>query len=181
MLNDKITFLPYTKRDGIPTFRNSEIKDMYLRAIREGWHDQIFHDGSITNADAFVQYITGTGVLFWGIYHENDLMGFVWANRIEKTHCYCHFGFFKKWWGRDSILTRTGKQFMDMLLIQKYPKETMFDLVLGMYPSTNTHVTAFMKRLGARQFVEIPNLIYDNVNDKSIDGTIVVTTREDLK
>jgi len=178
---DSITLMPYVRKDGIPTFRDSEIKKIYTRAFDEGWGFEMFHDGSIRNADHFVQYITSDKVMFWGVFKDTELIGFFWLNRIEKTHAYLHFGFFKAYWGQYEDILVAGKKALTMLLVQDYDGKPMFDLILGMYPSWNIHVLSYVKKFGARTLGEIPNLVWSETQGKSIPGTIVAVTREMLK
>ena len=175
-----IFFMPYVKKDGIPTFCNSEIANMYHRAFDEGWGFQMFHDGSIRNVAHFVEYITGPGVMFWGVYYKAELMGFFYVNRIERTNAHLHFAFFKKWWGTTESI-QAGRQALQLLLATEYDGKTMFELILGVYPSWNKHVLAYVHRFGAHTVTEIPHLIWSEKKGKSVEGTIVSVTREDLE
>lgn len=172
--------MPYTKKDGVPTFRNSEMANMYNRAFEEGWGEQMFHDGAIQNVQQFVQYTTGPGVLFWGVYFKEELIGFFYLNRIEKTNAHLHFAFFKKWWATAESI-QAGQQALRLLLTDEYNGQPMFDLILGVYPSWNKHVLAYVHRFGAHTVTEIPHLVWSMKKGKSVEGTIVSVTREDLE
>ncbi|MCK4819084.1 hypothetical protein KA005_25145 [bacterium] len=177
----EIALIPYIKRDGIPTFRNSEIRDIYTRVKAEGWVKVIFDDGYITNAEDFERYITSPDVLFWGVYYGEELIGFCYVNRIEKTHAYLHFGFFKKWWGRSEVINEAGRQGLEILLVKDYEGKPMFELLMGMYPSWNVHVLAYVHKFGAHTVTKVPHLIWSESQGKSVEGTIVSITREDLE
>ena len=177
---EKISFMPYTKRDGVPTFRDSEIAKMHDRAFEEGWGEQMFHDGTIQDADHFAQYITGPGVLFWGVYLKEELIGFFYVNRIEITNAHLHFAFFKRWWATPESI-EAGRQALRLLLVDEYSGQPMFDLIIGVYPSWNKHVLAYVHRFGAHTVTEIPHLMWSEKKGKSVEGTIVSITRGDLE
>lgn len=177
----EITLMPYTKRDGIPTFRNSEITNIYSRVIEEGWGVAMFDDGYINDAQDFSRYITSPNVMFWGVYYEEELIGFCYVNRIEKTYAHLHFGFFKKWWGRSEVINAAGQQALEMLLIKEYEGKPMFELLIGVYPSWNVHVLAYVHKFGAHTVTTVPHLVWSESQGKSVEGTIVSITREDLE
>jgi len=176
-----ITLMPYTKVDGIPTFRNSELSTIYTRAFEEGWGLAMFDDGIIKEAEGFVEHVTSPTVMFWGVLHEDELMGFCYINRIEKTHGHLHFGFFKKWWGRYPEIMEAGRKAMETLLVQEFNGKPLFELLLGVYPAWNKHVLAYVHRQGAKTVTHIPNLVWSESKGYSVPGTIVSITREDLK
>ena len=178
---DSITLMPYTTRDGIPTFRNSELANIYARVFKEGWGLTMFDDGWCNKAQDWVEHITSPVVMFWGVYHEQELMGFFYINRIEKTYGHLHFGFFKAWWGKYPEIMAAGKKALSLLLVQEYNGKPLFELLLGMYPAWNKHLLAYIKRHGAKVGEEIPHLIWSASKGESLPGRIAAITKEDLK
>ncbi len=177
---DSITLMPYTIRDGVPTFRDSELANIYLRVIGEGWGEAMFDDGYINSPKEFVDYFTSNEVMFWGVHHEEELIGFCYVNRIEKTYAHLHFGFFKKWWGRYPEIMAAGRKALEMLLVKEYNGKPLFELLIGMYPSWNEHLLSYVRRQGAHTVTKVPHLIWSEAQGKSVEGTIVSITREDL-
>ena len=178
---NSITLMPYTKVDGVPTFRDSEIEDVYSRVCREGWGDKMWHDGTLNSPQEFLAHIKSNSTMFWGVYHENELMGFFWVNRIYMTHAFLHFAFFKKWWGRYPEIMSAGKKALELLLVEEFNGKPLFDLILGMYPSWNKHVLSYVLRHGAKVAESIPNLVWSKRDGKSVEGVIVSIVKGDIK
>lgn len=177
---NKYVTVPYVKPDGIPTFRNSELAEMYNRADREGWLNQMFHDGTVKNEIDFVKHVTAPHVMFWGLFCEGELMGFFYVNRIERTCAHLHFAFFSKWWATPESL-KGGRRVLETLLVDDVDGRPLFELLLGAYPSWNKHVLAYVHKFGAHTVTEVPHLMWSERKGKSVEGTIVSITREDLQ
>ena len=177
---DKIVLVPYVRKDGIPTLRDSEIKDMYTRAYKEGWGKHIFYDGLLNTPEEFVQYVTDPYIMFWGIYSEADLMGFVYVNRIEKTNAHIHYAFFKKWWGTPELHAASRKA-LELLLVDEYNGKPLFEVINGMTPSYNKHAVNHMNTFGVHTVGKIPHLLWSEKSGKSMEGTVTYITREDLE
>jgi len=172
-----IVFLPYVRIDGIPTLRDSEILALWDRAEKEGWVDQLFHDGNISNRVQFLQYIISPGTLFFVCYFKGDICGFFWLNRLEITHAYCHFAFFKKYWNR-KVNIPIGKTAMRMLFNSS---KLNFELILGMLPGSNTRAIQYAKNVGFKFVGKIPNLLFSAKEGKPVEGVLVQLSKKDLQ
>ena len=49
-----ITIMPYTTIDGVPTFRDSEIRDLFMQMQSRGLAETVFTAGDIRTANDFL-------------------------------------------------------------------------------------------------------------------------------
>lgn len=176
----EIVIMPYTTRDGIPTFRTSEIIKLYNKAFLEGWGDTLFSSGELNSPERFHKYVTSSHILFYGIFYGSDLVGFFWLNRIEQTSAYIHTGFFKQWQGTD-ITIRSGRIALAMLLKGSDDYKPLFDLILTLPPVSNKRAIKYAEKIGFKRVGEIPHRLWDKKKNKSVPGVLLRCTREDLK
>jgi RimJ/RimL family protein N-acetyltransferase len=168
---DKWNLLPYTKVDGIPTMRDSEIKFLYDKCFDEGVGRILFHDGAIESADQFLAHVKSFQSLFWAIFYEGKPFGFFWLNRLEKTHAYCHFVSYPDYWGK-GIGVEAGKRAMAICT-------DIFPTIMGMIPSSNIIAIDYLKRVGLKEVGEIENLMTD-IMGNPVTGTMLYITKEML-
>jgi len=176
---NKIVLVPYAVKDGIPTFRNSELARMYQQVYEEGWGPELFNDGSINSVDDFVSCMVSPGVMFWGLFCNNELMAIAWLNRIERTHAHVHYGIFKNW-RKSAEVAEAQRMFFDQMLAQEYNGKTLFEVIIASTPVTCTRMFPLLDRLGFRRVGEIPNYIWSDKLQCSVTGVISCITREDL-
>jgi len=165
-------FLPYTVIDGIPSMSNSYIKGIYDRCVESGLEEILFHDGSINDADDFMNHVTNLGTMFWAIFYRKKMVGFFWLNRLEKTHAYCHFAAFPEIWGR-GLAEEAGKQAMTIALKH-------FSMIIGMIPADNQVAIDYLGRVGLTDLADVPNLLWSKKLECPITGKLMCITREDL-
>lgn len=174
------TIIPYTHRDGVPTFADSEIRALYERSFQSGMGEMLFHDGSIPSADHWLSYVKGPGVLLYVIFYKGEIAGFCWLNRLEATSAYCHFAAFPEHWGTD-VPVNGGKLAMQTFLtMQDQQGNYIFHTIMGMLPSTSTIQIDYCKRVGLKTVGEVPNLIWSAKEGKPVTGTVMYITREEL-
>jgi len=171
---EKLQFLSYVRIDGIPTIRNTQIRDIYNRCVETGIADMLFHDGSINDSEDFLQHVTRADVIFTLIFvpGENEPMGFFWLNRLERTHAYCHFAAFPEYWGKP-VTVKAGQQAMDWCL-------HTFHTIMGMVPISNKYAIDYLYRVGLKDVGDIPNLIWSAKEEKPVTGKLMYITREAL-
>ena len=169
-----LNFILYQHVDGIPTMRDSDIARLYQRTEESGLTRLMFNDGSITNADEFVDHVTSKAAIFFVITLTDKTRGYFWLNRIEKTHAYCHFMCFPEFWGNHSLNVRIGQKAMQMCL-----KE--FDMIMGMLPTSNDIAINYLMDVGLNVVGRIPNLIWSQELQKPVEGMMLSTTMEDYE
>lgn len=168
----QIKIIPYTEVDGIRTYRDSDIKALYEKVYRDGSGDTVFFDGSIRHADHFLELMKGPHNFLHIIYVDQKIVAMAWINRIEETHCYCHWLFFKEAWG-DTIIYEVG-QYLLAYLIDRYG----FEVIMGITPNFNKLALRYLKRLGLQEAGTIPGILYHAKNDEAIPGTFMYITKE---
>ena len=168
-----LEFTLYQRIDGVPTMRDSDITELYQRTEAAGLTRLMFNDGSLQNASEFTDYVTRSAVIFFKITLAGNPFGYFWLNRIESTHAYCHFCAFPKYWG-DGRTVQVGIEAMKICL-----KE--FDMVMGMLPSSNEIAINYLLKVGLHKLGRVPNLIWSESDQKSVEGTMLYITKEDLQ
>lgn len=176
---EKIVLMPYTRRDGIPTFRNSELAAFFDRMEEDGWLRGYVHDQTITDRDAFVYHITQGNCMFWCAYVGTDPVGVFWLNRFEGRNARGHFVFLKDVWGTD-IPIRVGREIIQLWVETEYKGSTLFDTVIGVMPETNPHAISYIERLGGKSLGKVYNYFRDE-NDECVAGVFIYFTKGCLK
>lgn len=176
MTDTQFKLVPYAKVDGIPTFKNSELADLYDQLVEEKLVDILLHDGSINTPEQFVQYLTeAKDNLFYVVLDTkvNQPAAIFWVNRIEQTHCYCHFCVFKKWHG-SGVTVQMGRLAMAHLF------SIGFHTVMGMLPESNRAARDYLLRVGLKDVGKVPNLIWSKDKNAPVAGHLMYITKEDL-
>lgn len=175
----KITLMPYTTKDGMPTFRDSELIAFYHQMLTDGWLVDYIHDQSIRSSEDFLQHIKSGACMFWAAYVDGDPAAVFWVNRFEGRNVRGHFAFFKKYWGTE-IPLQIGKEIIQLWVENEYEGSTLFDVVIGVMPKTNRHAIQYIDRLGGQYLGTVPNYFRDR-NDKLVDGVFIYFTKGSLK
>lgn len=167
--------VPYTYYDGIPTFRDSEIMNLYCRIIADGT-GYMFADGQISDQESFLIAMKKS---ICGIVKDGEsTAGVGWLNRIEDKKASFHFVVFKEYWGNQSV--DVGRALCQFMLSIKNGDEYMFDMIWGMVPTSNRLAVKYLKRCGAVTIGELPCGLWDDRNKKSIPAMISYITRNEL-
>ncbi|MEE9304260.1 MAG: hypothetical protein V3U84_10815 [Thiotrichaceae bacterium] len=170
-----LEFIPYTHHNGIPLILDSEIHALWFNTIKAGVFDLVFHDGSINSLDEFTTLVVKSSQThFWKIEYNQKTWGYFWLNRLERTHAYCHFMAFPKFWG-DSKLVDIGKEAMQMCL-----EGLQYPMIMGMVPSTNTYAVDYLHRVGLQDGGTFPKLLWSAKEQKPVEGKILYITKENL-
>ncbi len=168
----ELEFIPYTLIDGIPIFRDSEIKTLYDRTVVAV--PVMFQDGQIQNDLDFLAMVKDQRhTVFFTILVYGETLGYFYLNRLEKTHAHCHFMCFPDFWGR-SDLVYIGQEALRLCL-------KTFPMIMGMIATENAHAIKFLKKLGMNDGGTFPYLMYNAIEDKAMEGKILYITQEDLK
>lgn len=177
----KYIFIPYMLRDGIPTFRDSELKGLYEQLVKEETADTVFYDDTVNSANDFLDFMKYRGNSLYVVYKpkDNTPIGFFWINGFERTFCRLHFAVFKHFWGKDTV--GVGKQTVKMILSLKDEQgEYLWDVILGILPSWNKFAIEYIKLVGCKVVGEIPHLTHSKRKGKSVPGTLIYITRKEI-
>ena len=173
----KIT--PYIEIDGIRTFTDTFIKSLYSRMVDEGVAPTVFFDGGIKSSESFLGFMKyGQNYLFV-IENETDLAAILWLNRILDKTCYAHFCGFNGSLGEGSW--EIGQFAMRHVFgVKDDSDRPCFETVLGLIPSWNAIGIKWLKKVGLVEIGKIPNALWDESQNKSVEGTLLHITKEIL-
>ena len=162
MESTKVKIVPYIEVDGIRTFTDSFIEDLYIRTINENL-GYIFCEGDIDSSQTFLRLMKSGYNQLYVIFYDNDLAGYIWLNMFESKTARAHFCYFRKFWGKPA--TEIGKTFLSMC--------TKFLSVLqGLVPVSNKLAIRYCERLGMKRVGIIPRVIWNDINKKCEDGVL---------
>jgi len=172
-----IELRPYGHYDGIPTFRDSDIKGFYDRMVSDGTAGIVFYDGSVKSADDFLKVMKSPGTYLYACYKDNVLMGVSWLNRVKSKTAYFHFCGFSSSWGDDAAgIARDG---IKILMGQKDQNgEYLLNVFIGLVPSFNQRAIDFLVECGGTHVGNIPFAIWNHKKQRSEPGALIYYIRE---
>jgi len=171
----KVDVIPYTLIDGIPTFRDSEIVGFYTRMEKEGTASTVFSDGIINNARDFLAVMKSNLNMLYVIFVDDEQSGVFWLNRFEARFARMHWCLFSNQRGKDSI--GIGVEVLRIIMNWKdRDGKYLYDMLLGIVPSSNKIAIGYCKKCGGVIQGEIPNAALEN--GKSVSGTVIYYRRE---
>ena len=188
----KAKLIPYTKVDGIPTFRDSEILSLYDEMVSDGVSETVFADGEINSREDWLRSMTGgnnklyvmkivdgrdsgTGHDTGGIADGSAAL-VLWLNGFEGKVARMHWSCFKKFWNNGSVemMRFALGEIMGLENHQGY----FFDVLIGLVAVTNPRAIEFSRKCGAVAETVIPHALYSRKDSKSVDAMLVYYTRE---
>ena len=181
-MNKKLLTL-YTKVDGIPTFKDSEIKNLWLRTQTEGFVDSLFFNMEKLDANDFLEEMQlDTTVLFIMRNNQDETCGFAWLNNIRGGMFDGHFALFKGFRGEIgfNLIKRACEEVLHIKAFGKY----VFDVLVGVTPSSNMPACALMRRIQAGWdnsycVQKVKNYLYDYDSDSLVDAQICYLQRNE--
>ena len=174
----KIT--PYIEIDGIRTFTDAFIRDVYSRIVDDNLESIVFSDGNIKTPDDFLAFMKyGPNYLFI-IETESGVTAILWLNRILDRTCYAHFCGFKDSWGEGSV--DIGRFAMDHVFnVTDDFGKVCFETIHGLIPAWNTTGIGWLKKVGLVEVGRIPNALWSATLNKSTEGVLMYLTRDILE
>jgi len=171
----RIKLLPYIAIDGIPTFPDSEIVDLYKRMAADGTAATVFSDGEITSGEDFLNATKHRENRLYVAFMDGEKSGVAWLNRFEARFARMHWCLFSNQWGKNSV--EIGKEVIHTIINMKDGEGNyLYDMMLGIVPSNNKMAVRYCEKCGG---VIQGSLPYAALKDgKSISGVIVYYTRE---
>jgi len=172
--------IPYEAFDGIPTFTDSFIMGLYNQMYQEGTADRVFIDGSVLNAEGFLNMAKFGSMKLFVIYgednSENSPDGVFWLNNFQAMSAQLHFCFFKKSWGRKAL--EHSKYCVNASVNMKNALgEPMFDLIHGSTPADNVLALRLVKLSGMTILGEMPCGVWNHKKQESVPAIISYITR----
>ena len=167
--------IPYTEFDGIPTFKDSNVKEFYNRMVKGGVADIIFHDGCVKSSDDFLRMMKGSGADLYVAFYGEEIVGVGWLTHFEAKTCRAHFTMFPD--VEDKDIVSIGKEIFRQMLHMKAHGDYVFDVFLGLVPSFNVRAIKWLNKVGLVTIGDIPNALWSDKEQKSIPGTLFYLAR----
>lgn len=178
----QISFIPYYRSDGIPSFPDSCIKGLYARMVDEGTASRVFCSYADFAPEDFLEMFKKRQNFLWVISVDGEISGVFWLNNFDGRSARIHQCLFRNAWGREKSI-RIGRQILKhcIHLMDAACERFLFDVITGVTPSNNRLAVRFAEACGMSIVGEIPNLIWLHSEQKSIPGVISYATRESVE
>jgi hypothetical protein len=173
MESTNLKVIPYVEVDGVWTFRDSEIKNIYDTMVQDGTAEAVFCDGSVHNRDEFQWCMKrGDSTLYVAQLDNGAVVGIGWLNRFQYHFCQGHFCFMKKFWKNPILITAAR------MMIRTMFKTQDVNMMLGILPYANRHALPFIEKSGADLIGTLPYGSWNQKEQKSEDAILFQFTRD---
>lgn len=172
--------VPYMHIDGVPTFRDSSIMEMFDKMERDGTVDSVFFDGSVRTREEFLRRMRQPGIQLYGVFvKDSDVpVGFIWMEMFGKRTARGHFCAFSEYWG-DAY--KIGHEILVILLsMRDSDGNYVLDAIYGFTPKDNTLALGALEAAGFKVAGTLPNAFYYESLDRACDGVMMYFTREEI-
>lgn len=172
-----VKIVPYCHVDGVPTYKDSEVRKFFARIVRDGLKDIIFHAGDVTTENQFLARMKASTTSMYVVYADDIEAGLIWLTHFEGKSCRVHFTSFSEVWGMDTV--SIGRDAIRQVLYMRDASgDYVFDVLLGLIPAQNIRAVKWLAKVGLVQACMIPNALWNG--DESIPGTLLYLTRKEL-
>lgn len=175
----QIKIIPYTLIDGVPTYRDSEILDLYDRMVADKTVDAVFSDLQIQTSGEWLAAMKSNLNMLFVIYADDEISAILWLNRFEGRTARNHFCTFSNAWGKHTV--GMARAAFDYVLHLKGPAGGyLFDVITGILPAANQLALGYITRVGVKYHGPVPNVCFSKRSGKSEPGYFTYITREIL-
>ena len=87
-----MNILPFAYIDGVPTFKNSELVEIFQKLTAQRLRREIFFDRFMTGAD-FIQLVKSVPY-FFALLDGQDIVGFAYLTNNKGTSAHIHVVYF---------------------------------------------------------------------------------------
>lgn len=169
---------PYVEVDGVPSYKDSEILELYRRVVAEGCA-HVFRDRSITGEGAFLRMAKAPHTAFYVAYVRGETAGCVWLNRFQARFAQANFFTFSQFWGQDAL--DLGRHCLRELITMRGDDGAfILDMLVGITPADNPLAVAFALKCGWKRRGLLPFGAYDAEAGASLPAVLTTVTREDV-
>ena len=172
-MGQKVNIIPYIIFDGVPTFKDSDILNLWDRMVEDNTVNHVFQDGSIKTRNEFLKAMKSTENFLILIYWKEELSMIMWANRFQGNFAQNNFCCFKNLWGKSKVIqecARTGTSYLF--------KNLGLDMLLGMTPKNNRLAIRAVRASGATIIGSLPCGHYNYKTGESTPTLITCFTKE---
>lgn len=173
-----ISLTQYTRVDGIPTLRDSEIYSIWHRMKAEGSLRWVNFEGDIDTAELFYHALDKAFACFI-VHYNSQLSGILWLNRYHHGRAQLHFCSFKNVWGY--LALGIGKYTIDRLFGIKHPVtgEPILHALLAVVPVNNRLVLKFAAGCGFKRTGKIEDYFFEKTTQSRVAGIHLHLARSD--
>jgi hypothetical protein len=167
-----LKIIPYLQVDGVWTFRDSQIKNFYVRMNEESPH--VFKDGSIATPEAFLHELKHNpdNQLYVSVL-DGEPIALGWFNQFQYKHCQGHFCSFKEYRGNKILVEAARKTLKIVFELNGCP------VLLGLIPASNLTAILFMKKyLSGEEIGRLHNGCWDEHSKTFEDAVLIQVKRE---
>lgn len=157
---------------------DSELSEMFYRAVRDERIDATFYNMRMDSDDAFKSFFKQRGVELFSFVRDGELAGFYWLTNKEHRTAQIHFCFFKEA-GKDVL--RMGRLGLGYVLAPWVKGASYLDTVVGVTPSINRLAVKMLPKVGMRVVGEVPGMAFDMASGESVPAIISYGNLETLK
>jgi len=172
--------IPYMHIDGVPTFKDSAIMEMFDRMEQDGTLGLVFFDGSIKTREDFLLMMRQPRVQLYGVYLKDEYtpMGFIWLDQFKHRTAHGHFCAFSSHWG-DAY--KIGHECLVRLVQLKDDKgEYVLDAIYGLTPVDNELAIKATTAAGLRIAGTLPYAFWSEEDNKSHHAVMTYFTRDEV-
>lgn len=164
--------IPYAVSDGVPSFRDSEIRGWYERLEAEGLARWVFFDARQLSGDDLLRLVKKPGNFTFTVWAQDEdggaeMAAFFWMHQFIGTTVFLHHVVFRKFHGIASV--RIGK-----FVLSEVTRLGFCESVMGITPANNRLAVRFAKSIGMQRLGVVPRIFYDAYENRQVDGVLTV-------
>jgi len=157
---DSIKIVPYLKKDGVPTFLDSEIFFLWEKAVSEKAMDYMFLDRKTVSPQFFLEYIQGFDINFFVVFADKEMVAFILMTNILYGKAELHFFSYNNC-QREKAL-EVSRYCLKYLINIKLTESTyLYDVIIGITPVKNVFACILSKKAGMKVVGRIPKYLYN--------------------
>ena len=166
--------IPYIRYDGVPTFKDSDIIELWNRMEQDGTIKAAMFDGSIVDAEDFLRRANTPGNFLVLVYWEDELMGIGWCNTFQGNFCQGHWCTFKHIWGNRTAIRECLTFGMNYIL-----NSLGLDMILCIIPKRNAAAIRTSIGAGCKLQGELPHGCFNAETGKSETSVFLTYTKDE--
>lgn len=176
----KTKLMPYRVIEGVPTFKDSHLVQLFEKAKAERLLPLVMYNMSENmTAATFVNFYKGSGRRLWLVFHEGKLAGWVWLDDFSNRTARSHFCLFR-WVSEARLTEEVGRDMFRQLFNFRFRGGTMLQVIRGEMPAFNKPALWFLQKLGWKVVGEIPNAAYRASTGKFYPMAYLYATKDML-
>jgi hypothetical protein len=166
--------------DGVPTFKDSAIMELFDRMEADGTIELVFFDGSVKTREEFLIKMKSVGTQLYMVFMKEEKYpaAFIWLDQFKHKTAHGHFCVFSSHWG-DAY--KIGHEVLVRLVHLKDNNDRyIFDAIYGFTPVDNELAIKATTSAGMVVAGTLPNAYWYSSDDKSHDAVMTYFTRNEV-